>query len=197
LMTHADVVPVTARGIDSFKRVDLPFSHGAICCHGGAILNHDFEIDEDWRDQMHLELRPVQDQLAQLVIALGEIRKRTGIDLRITTIRLDDLAEFVVVKQKGATDYVLTSVADQMSRAFDLSGFYLHQNSNNLAFLPEKINKQSAVQEFIYRDRLKNGTRPIIGFGDSLTDLGFMTECHWWGTPRAGQLANFVQEQMV
>ncbi|QTR49374.1 HAD family hydrolase [Candidatus Thiothrix anitrata] len=32
------VIPVTARGIESFQRVHLPFQHQAVCVHGAAIL---------------------------------------------------------------------------------------------------------------------------------------------------------------
>jgi hypothetical protein len=69
---------------------------------------------------------------------------------------------------------------------------HIHANSNNLAFLPASLSKRVAVQELLRRDREVNGERPVLGFGDSITDLGFMDECHMWATPARSQLAKLV-----
>ncbi|MFH4247077.1 hypothetical protein WAI89_20195, partial [Acinetobacter baumannii] len=53
---------------------------------------------------------------------------------------------------------------------------------------PEGLAKRYAVQEWLRRDKAINGERPVLGFGDSITDLGFMDECHWWATPARSQL---------
>ena len=65
-----------------------------------------------------------------------------------------------------------------------LDGLYVHGNGNNLAFLPVTLQKREAVREWIRRDQAINGKRPLLGFGDSVSDLGFMAECDWWGTPK-------------
>ena len=39
LFQSADVVPVTARSVNGLKRVDLSFQHGAVCTHGGTVLD--------------------------------------------------------------------------------------------------------------------------------------------------------------
>ncbi|EIU1491989.1 trehalose phosphatase, partial [Pseudomonas aeruginosa] len=35
------------------------------------------------------------------------------------------------------------------------------------------------------------------GFGDSITDLGFMGLCHMWATPARSQLAKAVEEMII
>ena len=92
---------------------------------------------------------------------------------------------------------MLTEVLGVVKSRGLLEDFYVHGNGNNLAFLPHALQKQRAVQEWISRDLKINGERPRLGFGDSISDLGFMTECHWWATPRVGQLASRVVEALI
>jgi len=70
---------------------------------------------------------------------------------------------------------------------------HIHGNGNNLAFLPNGLAKRLAVQELLRRDIELNGERPVLGFGDSITDLGFMDLCHMWATPARSQLAKAVE----
>lgn len=196
LFEHADVVPVTARGVDSFLRVQLPFTNGAICSHGGVILRSNGEPLEDWSESIRMQLEEIQGELRTFKSAMAYIGEKLDLSLRITMIQADGLDQFLVVKQSNSTDDVLAQVQAELQSGWSYENFYLHRNGNNLAIIPNFINKQSAVQAFLERDRAIHGERPVLGFGDSLTDHGFMTECHWWGTPRNGQLASFVQENI-
>ena len=47
------------------------------------------------------------------------------------------------------------------------------------------------------QDRQEQGERVVLGFGDSLSDLGFLGECHWWGTPRQGQIAHWLADELA
>ncbi|MET1080364.1 MAG: trehalose phosphatase [Pseudomonas sp.] len=192
LLTSADVVPVTARSVEAYLRVQLPFSQGAICAHGGAILGPDGSLEPTWHGQMSERLAGHQVSLPQLcaeVLALGET---LGISLRGWVVEELGLANYVVIKHNEDDDEVLARLLVAVRERNPLSGLYVHRNGNNLAFLPECLRKRTAVQEWIRRDRLAVGERPLLGFGDSLSDLGFLGECDWWGTPSRGQLAAAV-----
>ena len=104
----------------------------------------------------------------------------------------EGLATYVVTKHNEKSDEVLQRVLAEVEARNLLQGFYIHGNGNNLAFIPNVLSKRNAVQEWLLRDREIHGERPVLGYGDSISDLGFMGECHWWGTPRKGQLADFV-----
>lgn len=52
LLSTTDVIPVTARSVEAFSRVQLPFMHGAVCSHGGVILGPDGKLDEEWQARM-------------------------------------------------------------------------------------------------------------------------------------------------
>jgi len=192
LLATADVVPVTARSMEAYSRVKLPFVCGAICSHGGSILQPNNSLDRDWHASMTEKLEPYQARLAELSRHTLEIGKQLGLSLRGWVVEEEGLATYVVTKHNEQSDDVLKQVLAEVNACDLLQGFYVHGNGNNLAFIPSVLSKRNAVQEWLRRDRQINGERPLLGFGDSISDLAFMSECHWWGTPKKGQLADFV-----
>lgn len=192
LLATADVVPVTARSIEAYSRVKLPFACGAICSHGGSMLLPSNILDRDWHGQMVEKLEPYQARLADLSRRTLEIGQQLGLSLRGWVVEEEGLATYVVTKHNEKSDEVLKRVLAEVEARNLLQGFYIHGNGNNLAFIPTVLSKRNAVQEWMRRDREIHGERPVLGYGDSISDLGFMGECHWWGTPRKGQLADFV-----
>ncbi|NLC20911.1 MAG: trehalose phosphatase [Halomonadaceae bacterium] len=196
LLDHGDVVPVTARSVDAFRRVQMPFQLGAICHHGGVLLDAGGRVDVDWQLQCRLDLAQYQDALARVFEELLIIRQELQISLRLTQQETPGQVQFVMAKQSGGSDEVLIKVLGMIQERLPLNGLYVHLNGNNLTFIPHAISKRRAVEEWLRRDRACHGLRPVIGFGDSLTDHGFLSECDWWGTPKNGQLANWINESL-
>ncbi|RMR37321.1 hypothetical protein ALP36_00433 [Pseudomonas syringae pv. coriandricola] len=189
LLAHADVVPVTARSVEAYSRVKLPFTAGAICSHGGVMLDVTGRLDPDWNEQMKQTLASYQSRLHELSAATLAIGQEMGFSLRGWVVEEAQLFHYVVTKHNESDDSILTKVLAEMQARGLLYGMHIHGNGNNLAFLPEGLAKRYAVQEWLRRDLAINGERPVLGFGDSITDLGFMDECHWWATPARSQLA--------
>ena len=48
LFESTEVIPVTARSVEGLQRVQLPFQSGAVCSHGGTIIDAQQNIDMDW-----------------------------------------------------------------------------------------------------------------------------------------------------
>lgn len=194
LLQTADVIPVTARGVETYRRVDLPFCHGAICAHGGVLLSETGELDVAWQARMQALLRDEQARLPVLADTLLQLGRDNGLTLRTWVETGAGLNLYAVVKHQQMQDSVLHTVLALAQSQRLIDGLSVHLNGNNLAFLPECLGKQAAVREWIRRDQERFGERVYLGFGDSLTDLGFLGECHWWGTPQRGQLARQIFE---
>lgn len=196
LLATADVVPVTARSVDAFKRVQLPFSQGAICVHGAVMLNADGDIDEVWHSHIKQQLEKYRASLNEIQRQIVEIGESLGLSLRTWIVEEEGIATYALAKHNNQGDEVLIAVENQLQQVMDLSDFYIHRNANNLAILPNSLHKKFAVQEWLRRDRQQHGERPVLGFGDSLSDMGFLQECHWWATPRQGQLAEHIYQSL-
>ncbi|RMN34609.1 hypothetical protein ALQ61_02932 [Pseudomonas coronafaciens pv. zizaniae] len=189
LLAHSDVVPVTARSVEAYSRVKLPFAAGAICSHGGVMLDVIGRLDHDWNEQMKQTLAAYQSRLHELSATTLAIGQELGFSLRGWVVEEAQLFHYVVTKHNESDDSILVKVLAEVQARGLLDGMHIHGNGNNLAFLPEGLAKRYAVQEWLRRDRAVNGERPVLGFGDSITDLGFMDECDWWATPARSQLA--------
>ncbi len=189
LLAHSDVVPVTARSVEAYSRVKLPFTAGAICSHGGVMLDVVGRVDKDWHEQMKQTLAAYQTRLHELSAATLAIGQDMGVSLRGWVVEETRLFHYVVTKHNENDDSILTRVLAEVQARGLLDDMHVHGNGNNLAFLPNGLAKRYAVQEWLLRDKAVNGERPVLGFGDSITDLGFMDECHWWATPARSQLA--------
>ena len=182
------VIPVTARGIDSFKRVQLPFSYGAVCLHGGVILTPEGQLEPKWQAQTQALLDPYQTRLLNLLaqgLALGE---QAGLNLRGWLETVDTTADYLVFKTKAEVAE-LDQIRQLLLEQADLEGFYLHQNDNNLALIPSPISKAKAVAEVIKQCQAVYGRRPLFGMGDSLSDFEFMQHCDFLAFPAKSQLA--------
>ncbi len=195
LLLSADVVPVTARSTEVFKRVRLPFCHGAVCSHGGIILQPDGRQDPAWAEKMTAVLTSFQHRLHELVQAILLLGQDMGLSLRSWVVEEGGIGQYVVTKHNGSDDSVLTQVLSQAQTNRLLGNMHVHANGNNLAFLPMGLAKKYAVEEWLHRDRMLNGARPVLGLGDSVTDLGFMKMCDFWATPAKSQLAALVEER--
>ena len=171
--------------------VRYPAHHGAGGL-GGVILKPDGSLDPVWHARMCDELALEQTRLHQLSEQTLAIGAELGFSLRGWVVEEQGLANYVVTKHNNETDEALLVVLAEVKARGLLDGLYVHGNGNNLAFLPITLQKREAVREWIRRDQAINGKRPLLGFGDSVSDLGFMAECDWWGTPKRGQLAAHV-----
>lgn len=194
LFASADVVPVTARSIEALSRVKLDFNQGAVCSHGGSILDHNHNLDHEWHDIQNAHINALSHLMKDLPEQLQEHAKDLG-SIRTWTVQENDLKVYTVAKQNDPdAELFLTLLVSKLPQEIT-DNFYVHTNGNNLAIIPNAISKKNAV-EFYIKKYDPNNERVVLGFGDSLSDFGFLTSCDWFGMPKHSQLHKFTEESL-
>ena len=74
--------------------------------------------------------------------------------------------------------------------------YFIHRNGNNLAILPNALNKSHAVAYVTEKLRAEHGDILTFGIGDSKSDARFMAACDYAIVPRRTQLAGLTLETL-
>jgi predicted mannosyl-3-phosphoglycerate phosphatase (HAD superfamily) len=187
------VIPVTARSTDAFSRVHLDFgTRRAILANGAVILNAEGVADPDWLAHTAHIGRSAE---ALLLDMSGLIDAELGSAARSWIVEEYGAPVYFCVKMNatGADEVQsgITAAAELLASRFDLSGLQQHANGNNLSLTPTGISKREACRHLI--DSIRDGSgAPLIGIGDSLTDLPFMGLCDFIMTPSESQIASLM-----
>ncbi len=198
LLEHAELIPVTARGTSEIARVKIPYSSWAITTHGAVILQPDKKPDEIWKAKILREISPLQPTILDLQRMCESLLEQRGINgfARIN-YEYDGQPIYLVMKHRNSAQVQeIYDIAKVVAEEFDLSGFYVHSNSNNIAWLPKCVEKGLATEYLLQHIRAEQGIRPIIGLGDSISDHSFLKHCSWWGVPKKSQFANLIQQSI-
>lgn len=198
-LSEGEIVPVTARNRLVMERTMFRGTGRAICSHGGLILTPEGEVDRRWREHLLSLDSNAGMRVAEAYALIGTILKTYGDRVRHWMVSEDGLDLYVTVKQNTMADG--TSMGDAAlhalgAGAMDLlpDDWKLHCNGNNVAFMPPWLGKRQAVEHLIHDMRAADPERPIIGFGDSTSDLPFMGLCDYVMTPSKSQIASLLSE---
>ncbi|WP_249126440.1 hypothetical protein [Aeromonas popoffii] len=195
LLANAEVIPVTARGTEEFARVQIPFTSWAITTHGAVILTPEGKCDPKWQEHITTYLQPYLQRLLDMQEQITKLMAERGIAAwaRIN-YEYDDMPIYLVMKHTDSTKLAeLNAIGDEIEDMFGTQGFYIHRNSNNIAWLPNCIEKGLAARYLLSKLREERGTFPTIGLGDSLTDFSFLRLCSWFGMPKQSQFVDAIK----
>jgi hypothetical protein len=188
------LIPATARNRDAFSRVDLAFNSYKILNYGGLILKPDGEPDSHWMEHMRNEMTNALPGLQQAMTLIDRHADSVGLKTRARLIEDGGLPFYIVAKDPDKIgerlapfdSEVLTPWVDGDNVG---KGFYIHRNGNNLALLPNALNKARAVEYVTHLLREQHGEILTMGMGDSRSDARFMAACDYAIIPSGTQLA--------
>lgn len=183
------VIPVTARSREVLGRVEIEQSP-AVCSNGGCIVRSDGAIDREWHNGLVDLARSgpsISDIYAHLTQGLS------ADDFRHWIVTENNLDLYIVIKSNRDDGRALSELGQTSAGAIP-GNWRLHSNGNNLAFLPGWLNKRNAVAYLIEAYRALAPDAPIIGIGDSSSDVGFMDLCDFAMAPTGSQLWKSVTQ---
>ncbi|WP_432742868.1 hydrolase [Methylobacter sp. G7] len=184
------IVPVTARDVHAFERVNLPFQEEVVLNHGAVILNKQGTVDKVWMDNILQSLPAYQEKLLA-VWAEVELYAQRHCGFKPRLVNDFGTTWYGVIKHSDGTEAILKTLLDEVIIAHPhvLDGsLYWHLNGNNLALLPKIINKESAVSYLLEGYKQQHSKVLTFGAGDSKTDAAFMALCDYALIPKNTQL---------
>jgi len=163
-------IPTTARNLASYQRSIFyknPKIKYVILNFGGLLLV-DNQEDKAWTKQMQESYRKVT-ALDSLYTQASKHFENDNIKLQIKIID----SYYISIYNKFDLDNqeMLSKIRNSLKTFLDKeSDFYLYENGNSFAILPNFLNKKFAVEHLIKIHR------PLlsIGAGDNISDLDFM-----------------------
>lgn len=186
------IVPVTARDVYAFERVNLPFNEEVVLNHGAVILDKQRALDSLWMATLLADLPRYYAQLMDIWTEL-ELYTRQDDGFKLRLVKDFGITWYGVIKHQDGTEATLQLVVEAVLKTHPHilnKDLYWHLNGNNLAVLPKIINKESAVRYLIARYQQHDPELLTFGAGDSKTDAAFMTLCDYALIPSNTQLFN-------
>jgi hydroxymethylpyrimidine pyrophosphatase-like HAD family hydrolase len=205
------IVPTTARDTPAFRRVHLEFQDVVILNNGATILQPDGTLDTLWAAHIATALEGVHLQMQAFLEEALLFAEQQNLGVKIYPIcdaagslvdhsahnpthnPVSDAAQplYLVSKHPQKDLHNLERVKAFWQERLEQTGadFYLTSNDNNVALLPNCINKRAAVA-YVLNNKRAEDQWLTLGIGDSLSDLGFMDLCDFWITPRGSQIAS-------
>lgn len=177
------VIPVTARGRDVLARVNIP-SSPAICSNGGCILDGQGALDLVWHSQLEEAGRHAESVIETYHALTGNLSLER---FRHWSVEENGLDLYIVIKSNERDDAALAQLEAELASILP-TGWRCHRNGNNLAYLPPWLSKRHAARYLIDKNRAERPDQPIIGIGDSVSDVGFMDLCDFAAAPTNSQL---------
>jgi hypothetical protein len=177
------VVPVTARGRDVLARVAIRQAP-AIASNGGCVILADGTLDLAWHDHLTSQAARsdvVPDIYRTLTATLCTTR------FRHWSVEENGLDLYIVIKSNERDIGALAVLENELAETKPMD-WRCHRNGNNLAYLPPWLSKRHAVRYMIDCVRSAAPDTPVIGIGDSISDVGFMDLCDFAMAPTRSQL---------
>ncbi|SHH60011.1 hypothetical protein [Massilia sp. CF038] len=193
------MIPATARNLNAFGRVDLPFESWAVLDYGGVVLQPGGALDQHWHAHMQGAMQAALPGLRELAALIDAWAERTGFAGRARLIEDFDTPFYLVVKDVDKIAARLVPIETEVVAPWIAAGghdYFIHRNGNNLAILPNALNKAHAVQYVIERLREQHGDILTFGMGDSRSDARFMAACDYAIVPPRTQLAGLTLEAL-
>jgi hydroxymethylpyrimidine pyrophosphatase-like HAD family hydrolase len=189
------MIPATARNLNAFQRVKLPFASYAVLDYGGIVLNPDGSVDQPWLARMQDAMQAALPGLRELARLIDGWAERSGFGGRARLIEDFATPFYLVVKDPDKVAARLEPIEREVVQPWlDADGrdYFIHRNGNNLAILPNALNKSHAVAYVTEQLRQQHGEILTFGIGDSRSDARFMAACDYAIVPSRTQLAGLT-----
>lgn len=186
LLATSTVVPVTGRSREKFLQVNLGFTGHAIVSFGGLILLADGTPEPGWFAHIAAASRAEKPVLEAYQADITRGAADISADLKVSRIVDEGLDLLIKVQNTGENAAAEMEQLALVMQQLQPTGWTLHVNEGQLCAYPPFLGKELACR--YYLDNLAPAHSLLIGSGDSLTDVGFMSLCDMMLAPTQSQV---------
>jgi hydroxymethylpyrimidine pyrophosphatase-like HAD family hydrolase len=196
ITSTCEVIPVTARSLEAFRKINLPFGDGwKIAGNGAVVIRPDGGIDEEWAAIMCGELVAYANVLQEMHDAAAWRVREAGFEFVVKRYAEYGHEHCVLFSCEGQDHSYLASIAGRLH--FGLTdNIHIHHNAGTLALTAGPVSKQRAC-EYVLSKIEGLDRRPVLAFGDSLSDLPFMSLGDFICAPNGSQIAEKTLKGIV
>jgi hydroxymethylpyrimidine pyrophosphatase-like HAD family hydrolase len=190
------LIPATARNLDAFSRVDLPFCAHAIIDYGGVILLPDRQPDQAWLAHTQQQMVLAHEGLQAVLRLIDEYAIASGMAGRARMVEDFGVPFYALIKDPHGIETNLAQIEAAVLQPWVAGSgrdYYIHRNGNNLALLPNSLNKAHAVNHLQAQFRREFEHILSFGMGDSRSDATFMAACDYALLPQLSQLGTALR----
>ena len=178
----ASIIPITGRNTDALNRVEYNFQSFRSVSHGAVVLKDNNTVCQNWLNEIEPLLQDWPNHLEACNKEIEDIIKAHQLDARTRVIIDMDIPAYISVKG-NEHDLAIIKQHNLLGQAFNR-----HENGRNHALLPPYASKKKAV-DYIKKELGITVNDLVIGIGDSLSDLPFMSRCQFSMLPTQSQIA--------
>ena len=183
LNNNGIVIPVTARSLESLQRLNshMPFSHFKICDHGALIYDKDNKLVEDYADYMTELLNPLQDSMYAVSNCLNLFHKNR-IFAKLKTRNVALIETVVLIEGTAETEAHARIIVSNLEK-LELPHIFISCNGKSFSVTAFSNSYKQLACQFLIANTPEYQDLPTIGFGDSISDLSFMSGCDFSAVP--------------
>lgn len=186
LLNCTQVIPVTARDSEQFKRVTIPFRSWSITTMGAVIAMPNGHEDEQWAHRIVPAASLRQYSLRELAAYCSTVSRSMPdpISVRLIT-HYDNVALMLVVKASNrlTARSLHLKLQKHLSQTIPQHRLHVWLHDRQITIHHHDLTKRHAVEYLLGRLRAMYGDVPTMGFGDAVSDYSFMSLCDWRGVP--------------
>lgn len=190
LNATTEMIPTTGRAVEAFRRLNLPFMHGAILAHGAIVLHADGSRDDAWHQIVAERCSATHDELMSLYEQVKRFLGKHSSPIGGRIVHDENLPLYIAFRDPQQDDAARQALGEFL-RDIRPESWLIHNNTAHLALLPGFIRKSEGVRWWL---RNESPDRLRLGLGDSLSDAEFMVQCHVAALPVPSQAFGPVVE---
>lgn len=190
ILLKNECIPVTARNIESIKRVNIPFNSFKVLNFGGTILNKDNSLNLEWHNKMILEQS--NNNILDKLNILDSTEILPSNNYKLIKFFEDDLFVYYNFRNTDLNidnNILFKNKLEEYLKKENIDNFYIYLTDRDVTLIPKYIKKNIAVEYLI------NLIKPelSLGIGDHLNDFNFMSLCDFSIFPNDSSLSKLLK----